>query len=183
MKLFLRLIALVISILFVFLLAACNEREIISSVPPTEISWEEAREIAENKQAEFRVFFNDNRELLEDLQTQLLPLWDEAKLLTIFLMDSQIAATRRVGGEFDLGILAPQLMQQIELYFNLVGENNAPRINIDELTSERHHIVSFVFPLPNQVVVGIRYSPEFQPEHWERLEGNWFIFVDRLVIE
>jgi len=177
-----RTLCIIICFTVIFILTSCNQREWESTLIPTEISWEEAREIAENKQAELRDFFNNHRALLQELQTQLLPLRDEIDLFSIFLLDSQISASGRNVEKIDLEILDPQLMQQLEQYFDAVGrQQHSPRISVR--TISQYLTISFSFRLPNQVEIGIRYTPDFQLERWEHLDGNWFIFVDRLLIE
>jgi len=122
---------------------------------------------------ELRVFFNENRELLQSIAAQMIPLHETLDLHMVRVVSSDIRATN---GNADQVILPSQLQQQIELYYNIIGTANTADILVREIFLEEHLVVEFTFRLPDGLSRGIMYSLDYQREGWEQLAENWQIF-------
>ena len=126
---------------------------------------------------ELRTLFNENRELMLDIATQVIPIMEEFNLYLICRVKSQIVAT---DGSVQPVVLPAQLVQLLEQYFNAIGTANEPTIRVSEFMGS--NTVSFSFRLAVDHLKGIEYSTDSETqEEWEsggfeRLDVDWAIF-------
>jgi len=121
---------------------------------------------------ELRTFFNENRELLQNVATQLIQLREELELKASIRISSNISA---IDGTTKPVALSAPLMLLLEQYYNAIGAANEATIEVYE-----GNIVSFTFSLAVDHYKGVEYStdPEWQKnwEESERLDTDWAIF-------
>ena len=169
----LKLFAIILVIASVLLLGACENIAGGDGQMNDETILELQERLREFEE-ELRVFFDNNRDTMFEIE-RLLRYVDVS---FIRYRNYNVTATDRNGNPV---VLTQQLQQQVELYFNAIkGDNNA-WISVREwFYEEVYPVIDFAFRLPGYIDKGIRYSPEFRHEHWEHLEGDWYIFTDFL---
>jgi len=108
---------------------------------------------------EICVFFNENRELLQDIATKLLAWAEENEgSIIIYRNDSKVTDA--------------QLLRQLEQYFDLVGTNNGPSI----FASYHFSYVSFSFMPHRELEISIEYAPSNTNNRgYYRLDDDWSI--------
>jgi hypothetical protein len=131
----------------------------------------------ELKEQELKTFFQNNQGQLQTIQKQLSNYKTE-DLYCISHNDAQLEATNGAGEQVSLD---PQLISLMESYFSAVGTHNDPRVLICDETVRGYSTIDFSFRLPNNLVKGIRYSPEYRDENWEHLGGDWYVYSEGLV--
>jgi len=129
---------------------------------------------------ELRAFFYDNRELLQDIATQLIQLREELNLDTSINISSNVVALDGTAKPVTLGAQLTQLLQQ---YFNAIGTANTPVISVYEAYRE-FILVTFAFHLTDGRK-GIMYVTLLSGAHGdddslgiEQLDENWHIFQE-----
>jgi hypothetical protein len=127
---------------------------------------------------ELIAFFNANRELLESIAAQMIPLRDEIDLHVIRKPNSSIEAYDSDGDAIDVSHLKASLRQQLEQYFSAAGNANESWVWLQEQYERGNIVVEFNFRLgrADGHFKGIRYSPEFHEDYWPVLDDNWYIY-------
>lgn len=128
---------------------------------------------------ELKALFTNNHELLQSIAEQLIPLCEKFDLYRIQIHDEQLAAWNSVVEDIDIAHIDVALQQQLKRYFDVVGDNNRPCIEVTE-PYVGYIVVEFVFRLTNAHIRGILYDTEGEFSSdigYVPLGDNFYIYV------
>jgi len=176
MKKFLRFTAVVIAGILIIAMAA----SIVGASVTESRSGTVNNKPGEITNEELRTFFNENRALLQDIATQLIPLHEETELYLIHKKNGKIVAQDGITVPIALDA---KLMQQLEQYFSAAGTANEPTISLGYPLFSGIPAVFFEFRLAVGVTMGIMYSTCAETQgNWEegsdyeRMDTEWAIY-------